>query len=80
MDDFSETFISEGREHSILSGWFITPWARSVLIENQIDRLVMDTTWNVMGQYVTSMLMAVFLMSEFPWLSPLDQGKRENYI
>jgi hypothetical protein len=26
-DDFLETFVSEGREHSILSGWFITPWA-----------------------------------------------------
>jgi hypothetical protein len=79
-NDFLEIFVSEGREHSILSGWFITPWAQSVLSENQIDGLVMDMTWNVMGQYVTAMSWLFFMMSEFPWLSPLGQGKRENYI
>jgi hypothetical protein len=47
-------------EYSIPNVWFITPWARSVLIENQIDGLVMDTTWDMIGQSVTAMLMAVF--------------------
>jgi hypothetical protein len=43
-----------------LSGWLITPWVRSVLVNNQIDGLIMETTWNVMGQYITAVLMAVF--------------------
>jgi hypothetical protein len=50
FDDILEPFISDGIEYSILSGSYLTPWAPSVLIENEIDGLIMDTTWNVMGQ------------------------------
>jgi hypothetical protein len=28
-------------------------------MENHIDGLVMDTTWNVMNQYVTAILMGI---------------------
>jgi hypothetical protein len=47
-------------EYSILSGWLITPWVKSILAQKQIDGLVMDITWEVKNQSMTAVLMALF--------------------
>jgi hypothetical protein len=77
-DDILEPFISEGIEYSILSGWYRNSWAPSVLIENEIDGLIMDTTWNVMGQYVTAMLMAVFFNVGIPLALAFRPGETKD--
>jgi hypothetical protein len=58
-DNFA-TLLREGEEYSILRGSYVSPWARSVLEDNEIDGLMLDTTWHVIRQYVTAILMAVF--------------------
>jgi hypothetical protein len=49
-----ECFQSEGTEYSIFSGSLIIPWAKFVLLQNQIDRLIVDITWKVTSQYMTA--------------------------
>jgi hypothetical protein len=55
-----ERVVRDGQEYSILRGSFVSPWARSILEENEVDGLMLDTTWHVIRQYVTAILMAVF--------------------
>jgi hypothetical protein len=47
-------------DYSILQGWCKSPWAESIFQLNTIDGLMLDTTWHVLRQYVTSPLMAVY--------------------
>ncbi len=49
----------DGIDYSILSGIYISPYAKSILEKNVeiLDGLLMDTTWRVLPYYVTSILM-----------------------
>jgi hypothetical protein len=58
--DQFEPFHSEVADYSIVSGYYLTPWAKSIIQDNPIDGIVLDTTWTVMREYVTALLMAVF--------------------
>jgi hypothetical protein len=46
---------------SITGGCYVHPWAASILRnpENHIDGLIMDTTWTVLRQFVTAIIVAV---------------------
>jgi hypothetical protein len=44
---------------SIMTGVYSHPNAASLLKHNEVQGLMMDTTWSVMQQYVTSILVAV---------------------
>ena len=48
------------QEMNIISGVYITPWARSILTENEglVQGFLLDTTWAVMPFYVTAILMS----------------------
>jgi hypothetical protein len=46
--------------YSILRGWYVSPWARSVFEQNEIDGIMLDTPWHIIRRYVTSILMDVF--------------------
>jgi hypothetical protein len=41
-------------------GSYVSPCGRLVLINNDIDGIMMDTRWNVMRQYIITILMAVY--------------------
>jgi hypothetical protein len=58
--DSFETVDRNGERFSILRGLYISPWARAILADNEIDGLMLDTTWHIFRQYVTAILMAVF--------------------
>ena len=47
-------------QYYIVSGVYISPWARSILHDNEefIFDYLLDTTWKIMFQFVTSILMA----------------------
>jgi hypothetical protein len=49
-----------GTDYSILRGWYVSPCTQSIFQLNTIDRLMLDTTWYVLRQYATSLLMAVY--------------------
>jgi hypothetical protein len=52
----------DGKEYSIMSGWYINPHAPGILhnrVQNQIAGFMMDTTWEIMPFYVTSILVAM---------------------
>ena len=56
-------------KYSICSGVFVMPMARSLFEQNQeleIDGFIMDTTWSIMENYVTAILMASFLNTSLP--------------
>jgi hypothetical protein len=52
-------YFHEGTEYSVLSVCWISPLAPSVLNDNEVDGLVMDTTFTVIGKRLTAILMAV---------------------
>jgi hypothetical protein len=58
-DNF-ETVLRDSETYSILGGWYLSPWSRSILEDNAIDGLILDTTWHVLRQYVTALIMAVY--------------------
>jgi hypothetical protein len=43
-DDDFETVQRNGEEYSILRGWYIGPWAISIVRGNSADGLILDTT------------------------------------
>ena len=48
----------DGHPYYIVSGIYISPCARSILLENQVlNGFLLDTTWKVMPKYVTSIIM-----------------------
>lgn len=57
--DSFEVVDRAGQSFSILRGIYVSPWARSILANNAIDGLMLDTTWRILRQYVTAILMAV---------------------
>jgi hypothetical protein len=54
-----EEWIHKGEKHWIVSGFWIHPKAVSILRGNEIDGIIMDTTFTVMRQYRAAILMAV---------------------
>jgi hypothetical protein len=63
------SLASELQTHSIVGGLFIHSRAVSILQnreQNRIAGLMMDTTWSVMRQYVTSILVAVSRNTAIP--------------
>jgi hypothetical protein len=59
-DDPFEAFQTAIAEDSIMSGFYVTPWARCVIQDNAVDGIVLDTTWTLMRECVTAFFMAVF--------------------
>lgn len=62
-------FVAKDTEFSISSGVFVMPMARSLFEGNQefeIDGFILDTTWSIMENYVTAILMASFLKTSLP--------------
>jgi hypothetical protein len=60
--DHLEKFVDGGIDYSIISGCWVHERAASILRHrdaNQIDCLMLDTTWSVMREYVTAILVAV---------------------
>jgi hypothetical protein len=55
-----ETILRGGEKCSILGGWYLSPWSRSILEDNVIDGLILDTMWQVLRQSVTALVMAVY--------------------
>jgi hypothetical protein len=54
-------YIPRGDDiYSILQGWYVSPWARSVFEQNEIDGIILDTPWHIIRRCVTSILMDVF--------------------
>jgi hypothetical protein len=58
-DERLEPYEYKKQTYSILSGYWVSPLAESILRENEIDGLIMDTTFRVMRQYYTAILVAV---------------------
>jgi hypothetical protein len=59
-DEAFEKVDRNGVDHSILRGCYLSPWACSILRDNALDGLMLDTTWMVIREYVTSILMGVY--------------------
>ena len=59
-DNF-DVYMHEDKLCSIIEGVYISLYAQSILKDNAelIDSLMLDTTWEVMDKYVTSILVAV---------------------
>jgi hypothetical protein len=55
-----EVVVRGGEEYSILRGCYVSPWGRSILQDNEIDGLVLDTTWHVLRQQVTAIIMGAY--------------------
>jgi hypothetical protein len=45
-----EAFQREGKWYSFVTGWYVTPHARLILRDKDIDGLMLDTTWRVLRQ------------------------------
>jgi hypothetical protein len=54
-----QTYTYQDKAYSILSGYWVSPLAKSIIEGNEIDGLIMDTTFRVMSQYYTAILVAV---------------------
>jgi hypothetical protein len=59
-DNESERLIRSEDEFSILLGWYVSPWAQSILEKNSVDGLMLDTTWKVIHKYMTTIITAVY--------------------
>jgi hypothetical protein len=53
-EDEFERLIRGEDEFSILPGWYVSPWAQSIHERNNMDGLMLDTTWKVIRKYVTT--------------------------
>jgi hypothetical protein len=58
-DNF-ETVLSDDEKYSIMGGWYLSLWSRSILEDDAIDGLILDTMWHVLCQYVTALVMAIY--------------------
>jgi hypothetical protein len=77
MGQKRERWTHEGRTCSIVSGFWVHPKAVSVLRDgNEIDGMIMDTTFTVMRQYRTAILMAVSRQVGIPLV--LSFGPKED--
>ena len=66
-DNF-DVYMHEDKLCSIIEGVYISPYAQSILKDNAelIDGLMLDTTWEVMDKYVTSILVAASCNTSVP--------------
>jgi hypothetical protein len=55
-----ESLLYDGENNIISSGIYISPFAQSILASNQIDALILDTTFRLLPNYVTSIMFGVF--------------------
>jgi hypothetical protein len=51
---------------TIIVGCYINPYGKSILSNNQVDFIVMDTTFRLLPKYVTSILYAVCFNTGIP--------------
>jgi hypothetical protein len=66
----------DGEIYSVIGGCYVSEYAYSILIENAIDFLVMDTTFTLFPHYVTAFLYGVFRNTGIPLA--LAFGRTEN--
>jgi hypothetical protein len=62
LGDRMERWIVDGQEYSIMAGSYIHDLAPHIIrniLQNQIDGLMLDTTWDVMRQYVAAIMVAI---------------------
>jgi hypothetical protein len=62
MNDQLEMIVHEGSSFSIVHGCWIHPNAPGILRQHEINKiccLMMDTTWSIMRQYVTAILIGI---------------------
>jgi hypothetical protein len=57
--DYRKSYDHNATNYSVLSGYWVAPQARSILHNNEIDGLIMDTPFRVMRHYYTAILVAV---------------------
>ena len=60
LSDSFDSIIVDGNKYSVVNGIYITPYTVSILKNNPtiLNGLMLDTTWKVMYNYVTSILVA----------------------
>ena len=69
----------EDAEHYIVNGIFISNYAKSILLnDNKVTGLLLDTTWHVMSNYVTSILMASIGNSGIPLSFAFGPGETKS--
>jgi hypothetical protein len=54
-----ESYDHNGTNYSVLSCYWVAPQVRSILLNNEIDGLMTDTSFRVMRQYYTAIPVAV---------------------
>lgn len=75
----STKIIHEDVEHYKKNGIFISTYAKSVLLnDNKVTGLLLDTTWHVMSNYVTSILMASVGNNGIPISFAFDPGETKS--
>jgi hypothetical protein len=66
--------------YSLLSGVSLTALAAAALVNNEVDRLILDTTFKVIRQYHTAILLAIIQMWDCRSASPSDRRNRLTYM
>jgi hypothetical protein len=75
--DTHELFEKDGRSYAVISGYWVSPKARSILQNHNIDGIILDTTFKVMSRYHTAILIAVFHNVGIPLA--FSFGPRESF-
>jgi hypothetical protein len=73
-----EPYDYEGSRWSIDSGIWVHPLAPSILTENEIDGIVLDTTFKVIRLYYTAILVAVYHNVGIPIAFTFGGGETED--
>jgi hypothetical protein len=73
---YLESYDHNGPKYSILPGYWVAPQMRSILLNNEIDERIMDTTFRVMRQYYIAILVAVSHSVGIPLV--ISFGPRES--
>jgi hypothetical protein len=66
--DYSHYFTLKTNEglKAVLYGIYISPFASSLLLENEVDALILDTTFKLLPFYVTSILCMIYRNTAVP--------------
>ena len=59
VDDGRDRVRHDGNEYVVSSGSWLSPFAHSVLTENEVDGVILDTTFTVMRQHQTAILTSI---------------------
>jgi hypothetical protein len=62
----------------ILRGYYISPWSRSILQNNEIDGLMFDITWYVVRQYLTMIIMDIYCNVGIPLTFTFDVAETKE--